>query len=73
MNRPCTLFNYTWSGSDREFGHIVFRGPYQRVDEYGYTVNKVAIFVLEDEAADYCVYRNQKTAENGSDRLENGT
>lgn len=53
-------------------GYVVFRSvveiPAGREDEFA-EAHKVAVFVTELEATDYCAYRNRLVAQRGTDAL----
>jgi hypothetical protein len=67
----CNLYRTLWFNS---LGYLVYRHCFEvHGDEIntriGAVQHKVAVFVLENDAKDYCAYRNRLTDQNGSDAL----
>lgn len=60
MNR---LYRYIYLP---DLGYVVYRHEDGEVMSVART-HKVAVFVTEVEASDYCAYRNEQTEKNGTD------
>lgn len=68
---PCNLYRMLWFNS---LGYLVYRHCFEVFDDeitvrIGAVQHKVAVFVLENDAKDYCAYRNRLIDQNGSDEL----
>lgn len=69
MTEVCSLYRTRWITG---MGYVVYRHfPEMKcsVEEWA-KVHKVAVFVQEDEAMEFCVLRNCMTAKNGTDELQ---
>lgn len=65
------LYRYIWH-RDCHPGYLVYRAVFDESKcdvPDGAMAHRVALFVEESAAKDYCRYRNELTDKNGSDKL----